>query len=126
MTQITKDQLKALRVSMDAALGQIAQDHGLEFLRTGNCSFDPSGSFTFKVDGLVAGAPRKEQTGYDRSASLYGLPPRGTKFTTRGLEYSIWGMNSTGSKIICDAENGKRYLWKTDEVLRILKAGAAS
>lgn len=120
MSTISKDQLQALRLAMNAALLKVASDHKLEFLRAGNCSFDPSGSFTFKVEGVVLGAPLKEQVRYDREHDLMELPPRGTQFDSRGRKFRIWGMNSTASKIICEAPNGQKYEFRTDALRALL------
>lgn len=97
----TKDVIRAIRPELDKALAEIAKTHGLKELRAGNGKYTDGGAFSIKIEGIIAGGLSKEESFYDRIASDFGLPPRGTHFTANGgVEYTIVGTNTTGSKII--------------------------
>lgn len=117
-TTIDKSFLKLLRPEIDAALSVIAAKHGLQSLRCGNGSYDPhAGSFSFKLEGLGEGAMGKEAALYtSSSAAFLGLPPLGTAFRSSGVDYKTAGLNSSGSKVICERADGKKYLFTVDIV----------
>lgn len=98
---LSKEQLKAIRAAMQAALDPITAKCGLAKINVGNCSFTPDGSFVFKVDGIVAGGLSREQSDYDGIRHMYDLPARGFSFQ----------------------RNGKRYVFDEDAIRRA--AGAA-
>lgn len=59
--ELTKSQLQTLRLAIDCALAAVVNDHGLAQLRTGSCSYDKAGTFTFRLEGRLSGALTKEQ-----------------------------------------------------------------
>lgn len=121
MATIDKSFLKSLRPEIDAALAAIASKHGLASLRCGNGSFDPrAGSFTFKLEGVAEGALGKAAALYTSpDASFLGLPPLGTAFETGGRKYKTAGLNTVGSKVICDRDDGKSFLFPVMSIKRL-------
>jgi len=112
MKMITKEMLRALRFDIDAALVAVAEKHGLKSLTTGSATFGP-GHFTMKLDGLAEGGKSREAARYE-SAGFLGLPPLGSTFRSGGHTYTTVGLNTTGSKVLCDREDGKTYLYPVD------------
>lgn len=112
--------LKDIRPQIDAALKEVAKKNGLERLTAGNVSYSNGGSFTFKLEGVVSGGLTKDQDAYVMSHNLLNLPPRETELTINRQPYKTDGLNHTGSKVImlCVAD-GKRYLFKIDDIVRI-------
>lgn len=115
--ELTKDKLRALRVAMDAALAKIAKEHGLAQLRAGSCTFEKTGAFSFRVEGLADGGLTKEQRRYDENMWL-GLPMRGAQFESGRKQHTTWGLNSTGTKVITECSDGQRYNWPLDSIKR--------
>lgn len=122
MEQITRDTLKDLRAEINAALAVIGAKHGLT-LKTGNATFGPD-NFTMKVEGIREGGLDKDATRYANSIRLLGLPPLGTEFKNGGQIYKTVGVNTTGTKVIC-SNNGKKFLFHTDSVIRLCKSVTA-
>lgn len=114
--ELTKDKLRALRVAMDAALAQVAKEQGLKTLRAGNCTYDRSGGFTFKVEGIVDGGLSQDEQRYEDNRWL-GLPARGATFKSGGDVHTCWGL-TRGSKVITTCSNGKQYKWPVDAIHR--------
>lgn len=124
-TPITPAMLKALRADADAALAPLAAKYGLSKLALGRGRYDPeAGTFAFKLEGLGAGAPGKEAALYE-SAKFLGLPVLGYSFFYSGREYKTSGLNSTATKVICERDDGKKFLFKIDALKRLAAAKAA-
>lgn len=125
---ISKDKLKAIRASIDAALAQVAREHGLSALKAGNCTYDTQGSFTFKVDGTEAGGLTKEQQVYRDAMTLHdGLPELGAKLTINRRQVKIVGANSTCTKVQAKCiESGVVYLYRVADIVRVAKAQKAA
>lgn len=121
-----KEAIRALRPDIDKALAEIAKKHGLKELVAGNASYTHGGSFSIKVEGIIAGGLSKEESFYDQIATDLGLPPRGTIFRYGAdREYTIRGTNATGSKIIVE-RTGKegRFLLPIHLVKQFARAAA--
>jgi len=58
---LTKQKLQAIRVDLQAALDTVAKKHGLARLVAGNCTFEKTGAFTWKLEGIEEGGLAKEQ-----------------------------------------------------------------
>ena len=114
---LTKQKLQAIRVDLQAALDTVAKKHGLARLVAGNCTFEKTGAFTWKLEGIEEGGLAKEQRRYDENKWL-GLPARGAEFKSGGKVYTCWGLNTTGSKVIAECNDGKRYNWPVEAVRR--------
>lgn len=112
---ISKETLKLIRASLDKALETVAKEHNLRQLRSGNCTFDHEGSFTFKVEGIAANGASKEEQLYDMLHIASDVwPERRTdaaRFMYGGKLIELCGANSTLSKVIyVDVASGKKYL----------------
>lgn len=124
-TVANKALLQQLRPEIDAALALIAKAHGLKSLRLGNGKFNPSsGSFDFKLNGEVAGALGDGGARYLQLAGLLGLPAFGTEIVFGGRSYKTSGVNTTGTKVLCDRD-GKTFLLPVDAVKAISAARMA-
>lgn len=111
---LDKESMRMLRVAIDQALTTVAKKHGLKSLVAGNATFnDASGSFQFKLEGVTS-------AGIDKAGQLYNLirsrnmrlPPLGTSFDQGGGSYKIVGANSTGTKVLAQMPDGKKYLFR--------------
>ena len=125
-TVVNKDLLKSLRPAIDAALAAVAAAHGLESLKAGNASFDPvAGTFTFKLEGVAAGAMGKDASRYVSHIGILGLPPHGAVFQSGPDQFKTDGLNSTGSKIIAvRPRDGKRFLFPVNTCIALCKVAA--
>jgi hypothetical protein len=115
---ITKEMLKAIRPEINAALLAVAKKFELQSLACGKCIYDPSGGFfTMKVEGIAAGGVDANAKRYTDNMRWTGLPPLGFEFTQRDGTYRTCGMNTTGSKVICERTgDGKKFLFHLDDV----------
>lgn len=111
---MNKEMLKAVRADMTAALAAVAAKHGLKSLVATNCTYDPAGAFTFKVEGVTADGVDRNAALYDRERDIFGLPPRGTKFAVRGVTHEIVGMTSGGKVLTKVAGTSGQYKWNAD------------
>ena len=121
MATITRELLKSLRPEIDLALAVVAKQHGLKSLHLGNAKFDPNaGTFTFQLNGLVEGGLGKEAALYlSPDAKWLGLPALGTEFASGAHRYKTTGLNSTGTKVLCQRlDDGKTYLFRIDAIKR--------
>jgi len=122
----TRQLMTTLRPEINAVLAPIAKKHGLKSLEIGHGTYSASGRFTFKLEGLQEGGLDKDAERYaSLSARFLGLPPLGTEFRNGPHTYKTVGLNTTGSKVICQrlgTEN--RYLY-TVEVVKALTAAQA-
>ncbi len=120
---ITRDTLNAIRADVDALLGALAPKYGLRTLKLGNCTFDPNGSFTFKLAGTAANGATPEEQRYDMARAAYGvLPERGTAAACiewNGGTIELFGANSTLSKLMF-RRDGKVYLTPTAALVTML------
>ncbi len=116
---LDKNLLKELREDIDAALHSVRKAHGLASLKVGNCSYAAGGSFTFKLEGQIAGGKSKEASMYESWMQVNDeLPPLGTQLTNANGTYTIEGMNTTGTKVYA-SRGGVQYLLKTADVERM-------
>jgi hypothetical protein len=121
----TRQLMTTLRPEINAVLAPIAKKHGLKSLEIGHGTYSASGRFTFKLEGLQEGGLDKDAERYKNSIGVLGLPPLGTEFRNGAYSYKTAGINTTGSKVICQrlgTEN--RYLY-TVEVVKALTATQA-
>ena len=107
---ITRDQLKTLRAAIDAAMVEIAKQHGLKSLKSGNCKYRDD-SFTFALEGVVEGGLDKQAAEYEmRRKYDPALPALGTTFTQGVHTYAVIGANR-GRKIIAQRADGMKFLF---------------
>lgn len=129
---ISRDQLKAIRVSLDAALAAVAKEHGLKSFKAGNCTFSPEGSFVFKVEGVAADGASKDEQLYDilRSSNPTLWPERGTdaaRMIYSGEPIELFGANSTLSKVIYRrVSDGKNFLSNKEQFRMFLERRASA
>lgn len=136
MQSVTPLMLKSLRADVDAALAPLLAKYSLAKLRLAKGTYDPNaGSFSFKVEGLAKGGTSPDAMRYDSNQQLLGIPPRPFTFQQREPErsslwtFTITGLNLTGTKVLCERDDGKTFLFKTDAIIRIatrLAAGRTS
>lgn len=111
----TKTQLKQIRTDLDLALAEVAKKHGLKDLHTGNAGFTEGGSFTFKIHGILAGGLSEEAQRYNELRDLLKLPELGSLYeASNGKKYTITGINTTGTKVFIQDENGETYNTKVE------------
>ncbi len=117
---LEKDQLKAIRDSINDALRAVMLEHGLARLEAKNCTFSTeAGRFSFKVDGLVNGGVDADAERYQMYVDDMKLPPRGTVFRAGEKRYTITGMTK-GGKILTSCGD-KNYAWPVPRVLTLTK-----
>jgi hypothetical protein len=117
-----KQMLQQIRIDMNAALEAVAKKHGLNKLAAGNCSYDPAGAFTFKVEGVIGGGLSKDEARYENERSAYGLPPLGAHWTDQSGTNVIEGMTAGGKVIF--SRGGKKFVADADAVkVRVAKYG---
>lgn len=117
-----KSKLPALRAALDEALAKVAKEHGLASFRSAQCTYDPNGCFTFKVEGVLDGGLSKDAVIYNQCRQFdEDLPPLGSKFKHRSGEDEIIGASSTGAKILTKRSDGKQYWWKADSLKSLLQ-----
>lgn len=114
----TKALMQKIRPEIDAALAEVAKRHGIQELRLGHGTYNSGGAFHFKLEGLAAGGKSVEAQSYDMMREPFQLPPLGTKFTVRGVEHTITGLNRANS--VLTAANGGEYRWKLEMIRRAL------
>jgi|GEM_PF-3569757 len=144
-TKLILAQLKTLRTEIDALLSGIS-DRIEEFdglsIKLGNCKYRPDGSFTFKVEGTLAGGTSREASDYEHlrvveaiptgkpGDSWYSpgikLPPVGTLLIT---DYGQRRMVVTGARlrakynvIVTIEGTDKRTCYKAADIARIWAA----
>ena len=120
-----RELLKQLRLQVQSALDALPTG-GIKSLKLGRCSFDPAaGTFTFKLEGVLAGAKGKEAIRYGDLLKFdgafgqpkKGLPPLGAVFKhSSGKIYRVTGANSTATKVIVEDMQGKQFLFKPEGV----------
>lgn len=117
-----RDKVQQLRPVIDAALAEIAKQHGLQSLKCGGGSLDSDGgNFVLKVQGTLNGGLDRDASRYESMRGAFGLPPLGTKFQSGPWGYTICGLNGTISKVIAQRDSGEKYLFKTDDIDRLCK-----
>lgn len=122
---ITKQQLDMVRLLLDAAAKNIAEQTGLESLKCGRCTYDRAGNFTMKVEGINTGGKSAEAARYERNQHYLELPELGRTFMNKDRTFRIVGLNTTGSKIIAaDTATNKQYLFKLEYIQRLAKQAA--
>jgi hypothetical protein len=114
---LTKETLRALRVAIDEALAPVAKAQNLKHLRAGSCTYDPNGTFTFKVEGVVEGGLDADGARYKNEQKLLGLPDLGTQFPFRGASYAIEGLKSGGKIVAKLVGTEQRYKFDRDVVI---------
>lgn len=120
----TVETLKRIRPEIDAALAVIAKKYGIEKLALGKGTYDNSGSFSFKLEGVMAGGLSVEAQMYEAIREYEGLPPLGSHFDSAGTTHTIIGANRTGTKVLTTAFTGKKYLFTVMGVKRIFSMNA--
>jgi hypothetical protein len=124
---VDRESLKIIRAQIDAALADIATLNGLQTLRTGACTFDREGSFTFKVEGLAQGGLSREAQAYKQYAAFYKRMPELFAVVKLGAareDYRITGLRRT--KVLAEKlSNGKTYLFQLAQLERHFSAKIA-
>ena len=120
MEYVNRLLIDAIREDINTALKAVARKHGLQTLETAKCIIG-RGRFDFKVEGMLKGGKTKEQERYE-SASFLNLPPFGSKFVSKGTEYTITGLNTTGTKILASGA-GKMWTWPVESVKKLVGKG---
>ena len=115
-----KQILKSIRPDLDAALEIIAKKHGIKSMTVGRGSFTTD-NFTLKIEGVFAGGISAEARRYKQSAELLGLPQIGSAFLHFDHWYNTQGLNTTGTKVLCERDDGQVYMFKPDAVQRLVK-----
>jgi hypothetical protein len=80
-----------------------------------------------KVEGAINGESKERET-YRQYARIGVVPldALDKKIRIAGYDYTVDGINTTGSKLILLREqNGKRYLYDRDVILRLIASANA-
>lgn len=109
---ITPDLLKILRDDINAALAAVATKHQLATLEAGAATYSAD-SFTFKLNGLVAGGKTEEEKAYEYLLQYQPepkLPPLHTVIMINDKPFTVVGKKARGEKIMVNDSDGKGYL----------------
>jgi len=126
-----RNNLRALRADLDAALSKIASAHGI-VLSVGSATFNPA-SATFKLHAalLAPGAAEGEKSAmdvkawddYQHLATLYGCRPEwlGKSFRspTSGEEFTVTGLKRSSPKypiLVVRNSDEKRFKFRSEQV----------
>jgi hypothetical protein len=123
---LDKSNLVQIREDINAALKAVGTKHGL-VLDAGNASYSPTNA-TFKLavsvitDGVVMDKPTAD---FKRFCTMYGFKPEnlGAKFTSRGVEFTLTGLDSKSHKypmLARSSKDGKDYKMTREAVQRAL------
>lgn len=123
MPAIPRETLKSIRADMDAALEVVRKKYSLSELKCGKCTFTDGGAFTMKVEGLASDGLSSEASRYNMYRQFNkDLPPLYFLFTNGGESFTVIGMNTTGTKVLCkQVSTGKVYLFRTDHIINLAK-----
>jgi hypothetical protein len=110
---ISKDLLRTLRPTLQAALDKVAADHGLQSLTAGNMSFSAD-NFTVTVKGIAKDGKSREAVEYE-TACIYApqLPKLGAEFRWSNRTFKPTGLKRTKVSVL-DVHDGKTYLIKLE------------
>jgi len=102
--EINRQTVQLLRPQLDAALQALAKEHNLK-ITVGNCSYDPSGRATYKLE---VAAIREDGTALTKEAAHFLQIVGFTKpfqktdlnrtFVFQGIEYRLTGAKPRGGK----------------------------
>lgn len=121
-----KDQLSAIRASIDVALAAVAKKHKLTSLKCDGIMNYGMTNFSVKIAGVAVGGVSVEADRYKINMARFGLPPLGTEFVSKGVTYKTMGMNSTGTKLMCDRViDDKTYVFSVEGVKALLALAAS-
>jgi hypothetical protein len=115
---ITPEILKAVRVDINDALVAISAKYAIT-LHAGNATYTEN-HMTMKIDGVRVGGLSKDAERYNGAAFLK-LPPLGTEFKHKSAMFKTTGLNSTGSKVLCDRADGQHFAFPVDSLLALCK-----
>lgn len=116
VTNFDKPTIKAIRMAMDNALAQVAQEYGIT-INTGNARFSGN-EVTYKVranivDGATGTAITKEATNWDLYKNSIGLGHFnvGDTITLQGKAFTLKGYNTRARKSPINIEDasGRGY-----------------
>jgi len=116
VTNFDKPTIKAIRMAMDNALAQVAQEYGIT-INTGNARFSGN-EVTYKVranivDGATGTAITKEATNWDLYKNSIGLGQFnvGDTITLQGKNFTLKGYNTRARKSPINIEDasGRGY-----------------
>lgn len=138
MTTLTREKLLAIRTVVQAALNSAGAADGVT-LTMGRITFDPSGTFAFKVEGSIVGALTKEERRYNELRQYLHpeLPELGAEFAHSLGRIKVTGCNTTGTKVFftviatgrtmqCKPEAMVIYASKVQQRLVDIAAGMAA
>lgn len=120
-----RENLKVLREQINAALEAVAKANGIKLV-CGNCSFDPAGLATFKLeafeildDGTVQS---REAINFTNYCEGFGFSPEDLNrtFQMRGTEYKLIGLKPGCRLAAIVLRDGKTYKADAAQVARIL------
>ncbi len=126
-----KTSARMIQIKAEAALRDIAEEHGLKVVQAGG-SFEDM-KFVARFQFTIADATAQEaaaKTEFVENAEWYGMTPEhyGQTFRYGGHGYKIAGLNlngrgsAKGSIKVQRLDNGKTYTMRGFDVVRLLRA----
>jgi len=121
MNNISKLEMNSVFKKVEGELSKsfdtIKTKYGYQ-VKFGKGSYDGEGNLYIKLEALKDGALSAEAQRYNANRIWMGLPPLGTvmKIGVGSREYTITGMNTTGSKIKATSGDAKYLL--TNETVK--------
>lgn len=127
LTTIDAKNLKVIGDAIEAALLGVAKEYGLQPPRVRKGTyFTERDRAEYKLEVVLDGGLVQEQHYYEqlRRDIHPDFPARGAEFTSgQGRAMSVWGANSTGSQVICEDEQGRKYTYRTNVFMVAYREG---
>lgn len=117
---VSKQKLQAIRQSMEKALAEVAQEHGIESFALGDIRYDESG-FKVPVEAVFVGAENKDLKTLRLNAARLGFKPEiaGATITYADKQYTVVGMGRSNLHI--EDTTGKKFTAKVELIRHALE-----
>lgn len=120
---ITPDLLRRMRLDIDEALAPVAAKYKLKRLALGRGTYGEE-YFTFQLQGVAEGGKDAAAVLYETYRESFGLPALGFTFKQGDAVHVVVGLNKTGTKVIAETPDGKRWLFPNHAIKAKAKAAA--
>lgn len=121
---LSKEQIKQLRIDIEAALAQVAQKHKMQAFKLGTIRYDADG-FRAPLEAQFEGGESADMKALRLNAAFMGFKPEiaGSTIDYANKKCKVVGMKRT--KLLLEVD-GKECTAPIDSVLRVLKAQKSS